>query len=242
MWEQSRPACFEPVADLLVVETETAMGLRVAEELVAVRREVDDEEATAGGDQSCRLGDRPRRIVEVVQHLVDHDEVERRRRRPAGCRRRPGGVRSAATPLRSRLARATESIEWLESIPTARVARGPSSWRMRPVPVPRSTIRPTEPVPTASTMAASTASSAACSERSSSQIGAIRSKYSCAVVARRARTLASRSRSAVITGSVGSSDARAPSRIDRPGRRPRAGRTPRCPRGASRPRRRRRAA
>ncbi len=47
-----------------------------AQEVVAVRREVDDEEATAGRDEPGRFGDGPGRVVEVVQHLMDHDEIE----------------------------------------------------------------------------------------------------------------------------------------------------------------------
>ena len=68
----------EPVADLVVVEAETAMGLRVAQELVAVRGEVDDEQPPVGRHEPRRFEDRPSRIVEVVEHLVDHDEVEAR--------------------------------------------------------------------------------------------------------------------------------------------------------------------
>ena len=90
------------------------------------------------------------------------------------------------TPRRSRLARATASMEWLVSRPTERSARSPSSASMRPVPVPMSSTRPSGPSPMASRMAASTVLAAACSDRSSSQIGAIRSKYSPAVSARRA--------------------------------------------------------
>ena len=46
------------------------------EEVVAVRREVHHEQPTARRDESRRFGDGPSGIVEVVQHLVDHDEVE----------------------------------------------------------------------------------------------------------------------------------------------------------------------
>ena len=107
----------EPVADLVVVEAEATVRLRVAEELVAVRGEVDDEQPAAGCHEACRFDDRPGRIVEVVEHLVD-------RRRGRSWPRRRGGLYTSpcrssyrSTPLRSRFARATDSIEWLASMP-----------------------------------------------------------------------------------------------------------------------------
>ena len=113
------------------------MRLGLAQEFEAVRREIDDEDAPAGRQKLRRLAQRPRRIVEVMQHLMDDDEIERAARRRAARRCRPAGARPR-TPARSRLARATDSMAWLASRPTARPAPGPSSCSMRPVPVPRS--------------------------------------------------------------------------------------------------------
>ena len=42
-----------------------------------MRREVDDQQPPAGRQQPADLANRPGRIVEEVQHLMDHDQVER---------------------------------------------------------------------------------------------------------------------------------------------------------------------
>ena len=233
----------EPVADLVVVEAEAAVGLRVTQEFVAVRGEVDDEQPPAGRDESRRFEDRPTPDRRGSGAPGGSRRGRSSRRRAAGCTRRPAAVRTRCTPLRSRLARATDSIEWLASTPTARTARGPSSWRMRPVPVPRSTSRPMSPSPITSPIVASTAASAACSERSSSQIGAICSKYSRALSA--AALLHARQPA---RGRRRASDrcrrtGRARRRAARPSaRRRRAGRRPTCLLGAWRRGRHRRAA
>ena len=60
------------------------MGLGLAQELEAMRREIDHENASARCHEARGFADRAGRIVEVVQHLVDDDEVEgvaRERRR-----------------------------------------------------------------------------------------------------------------------------------------------------------------
>ncbi len=184
---------------------------------MAVRCEVDDEEATAGGDQACRLGDRPRPDRRGSAAPGGSRRGRTSRRRPAGCRRRPGGVRSARRrcvpgwPWRPRA-----SNGWSRSRPPAwPEARGvggcvPFRCRGRPSgrpnryrPLRRWPLR-RHPRPRAANAPRPRSGRSGRSTRAPS-------------VARRARTLASRSRSAVITGSVGSSDASAPSRIDRPG-------------------------
>ncbi len=71
------PGLVEPVAELIVGEAEAAVR-RGSEEVVAVRSEVDDEQLSAGGDQLGCLSDGAGRVVEIVEHLVDDDEVERR--------------------------------------------------------------------------------------------------------------------------------------------------------------------
>ena len=173
---QSRSGLGEPGRDLLAREAEPAMRLGLAQELEAVRREIDDQQAPARGEEPCRLAQGPGRIVEVVQHLVDDDEVE-------GAAGEGRGVDVALAqldpgrPAFSRLARATDSMAWLASSPTARLARGaeelqhaagagaeveeaagPASGRRR---------RGSPPRPS---------SSAAWSERTRSQFGARRSK------------------------------------------------------------------
>ena len=52
------------------------MRVLVAQELQRVRREIDDDQPSRRAQQPRRLADRQRRIVEIVQHLVDGDEVE----------------------------------------------------------------------------------------------------------------------------------------------------------------------
>ena len=74
-------------------------------------------------------------------------------------------------PAFSRLARATDSMAWLASSPTAR-PRGASNCSMRPVPVPRSTRLRIGFGPRASSTAASTTASGAWRERTRSQSGA----------------------------------------------------------------------
>ena len=46
-----------------------------AQELELVRREIDDQHLAAGLQRPARLRERAARIVEIVQHLVDDDEV-----------------------------------------------------------------------------------------------------------------------------------------------------------------------
>ncbi len=42
-----------------------------------VRREVDDQQSSARCQQPADLANRPSRIIEEVQHLMDHDQIER---------------------------------------------------------------------------------------------------------------------------------------------------------------------
>ena len=114
------------------------MGLRLAQEFEAVRREIDHEDAPARRHEARRLADRAGRIVEVVQHLVDDDEVE-------GVARERRRIDVALAQLDAASGR--PSRDW-RGPPTAwrgwhrarrsRLARGASSCSMRPVPVPRS--------------------------------------------------------------------------------------------------------
>ena len=176
-------------------EAEAAMGLRLAQEFEAVRREIDHEKPPAGRDEAGRLADRARGIVEVVQHLMDDDEVEgvaRERRRvdvalpqldageagllEIGAGDREHGVAciepdGPRTPRREELQHAAGA--------GAEIERGCGSGVG----------------PSASSTAASTAASGAWRDRIRSHSGASRAKKAWAACARCARTASSRVRS-----------------------------------------------
>src|ERR671920_1115824 len=59
------PSLVEPRCDLIAGEAEPAVRLALAQELQAVRREIDHQQTPARRDQASRLADRPRRIVKV---------------------------------------------------------------------------------------------------------------------------------------------------------------------------------
>jgi hypothetical protein len=54
------------------------MGMVAAQEFEQMRREIDDHQHPTGAQHARRLGDRRRRPVGVMQHLMDHHRVERR--------------------------------------------------------------------------------------------------------------------------------------------------------------------
>ena len=66
----------QPGVDRVRGEPQSAMGVLAAQEVQLVRREVDDEQSAARGDEACRLVHRTRRVVEIVQHLVHDHEIE----------------------------------------------------------------------------------------------------------------------------------------------------------------------
>ena len=70
------PDLVEPVAELIVGETEAAVG-GGPEEVVTMWGEIDDEQPSARRNEPPRLGECPGGVVEVMQHLVDDDEIER---------------------------------------------------------------------------------------------------------------------------------------------------------------------
>ena len=153
------------------------MRLVLAQELEPVRGEIDHEQATARRDEAGRLAERPRRIVEVVQNLMDQDEVEAVRAGTAAHRCRPAAARRGCRPARSRLARATASMAWLASRPSARAGARGQQLQHPPGPGAEVEQRADRPfAPSASRIAASTASSETCSERSRSHSGASRAK------------------------------------------------------------------
>ena len=66
---------FEPAAELIAREAEAAMGRLLAQELELVRREIDHEKLAARLEQPRGFRDRGARIVEEMQHLMQHDGV-----------------------------------------------------------------------------------------------------------------------------------------------------------------------
>ena len=69
-----------PAGHLRFGEAEPAMGVVGAQELEPVRREVDDQHLAARLQRPPRLRQHAARIVEIVQHLVDDDEIGHARR------------------------------------------------------------------------------------------------------------------------------------------------------------------
>ena len=65
----------EPFGHGLVLEAEADMGVPLAQILAVVRREIDDQQCPAGLQGARRLGNRRRRGVGVVEHLVDDDRI-----------------------------------------------------------------------------------------------------------------------------------------------------------------------
>ena len=52
------------------------MRLRFTQEFEIMRGEIHDQKPAAGGHHARGLPQRARRIVEIMQHLMDHDEIE----------------------------------------------------------------------------------------------------------------------------------------------------------------------
>ncbi len=77
MGDQVEPGRVHPLVDRLVREPETTVGVIDAQELLVVRREVDDDEPAVRAQHAGGLADRAGRVVEQVQHLMDDDDVER---------------------------------------------------------------------------------------------------------------------------------------------------------------------
>ena len=119
------------------------MGVVAAQELERVGREVDDQQAAAGGEQLGGLADCAGGIVEEVQHLVDDDEVER-----VALERRAVDVAlpevDAADlgPLEVGARDGEHRVAAVEADARSTRSSSPASnWSMRPVPVPRSSDR-----------------------------------------------------------------------------------------------------
>src|SRR6185437_8445244 len=69
------PGGFQPAAELIAGKAEAPMRRLLAQELELVRREVDHEQLAARPEQTRGFCDRRSRVVEKVQHLMQHDGV-----------------------------------------------------------------------------------------------------------------------------------------------------------------------
>ena len=70
------PALLQPALDLIVGEAEMDMGMLALQLDHVVRREVDHQDGAARAHDAGRLGERRRRIVGVVQDVMDGDDIE----------------------------------------------------------------------------------------------------------------------------------------------------------------------
>ena len=99
----------KPFSDLAVSKAETAMGVLVSKKFERMWGKIDHDQDPVRPQNPSRLGDGLRRTVGIMQHLMDHDRVERR----VGQRQAihvPESDRAVSSPARSRLTRATASI------------------------------------------------------------------------------------------------------------------------------------
>ena len=65
----------EQAGDFLVREAEAAMRVALAQMLFLVRREIDDDQASAGSQRPRGLAQRAGRIVEIMQNLMHDRQV-----------------------------------------------------------------------------------------------------------------------------------------------------------------------
>ena len=76
MQRHVEPGRAHPLRDRLGREAEAQMRVLLAQEFEVMRREVDDQQPPLRAQRARGLGDRARTVVEEVQHLMDHDDVE----------------------------------------------------------------------------------------------------------------------------------------------------------------------
>ena len=69
------PRAFQQAAELIAGEAEPPMRRLLAQELKLMRREIDHQQLAAGREHARGFGDRRGRIVEEVQHLMQHHRV-----------------------------------------------------------------------------------------------------------------------------------------------------------------------
>jgi hypothetical protein len=99
------------------------MGVAGAQFLALVRREIDDQQPAARGEQPRRLGHRGRGLLRIMQHLVEDHRVGE----PAAsgsAYMSPWRSSAAARPASASLTRARRSISGERSTPRACSARG----------------------------------------------------------------------------------------------------------------------
>ncbi len=77
MGDHVEPGGVHPLVDRLAGEPETPVGVIDAQELLVVRREVDDDEPAVRAQHAGGLADRAGCVVEQVEDLMDDDDVER---------------------------------------------------------------------------------------------------------------------------------------------------------------------
>ena len=65
-----------PLRHGLGPEAEAQMGVLLAQEFQIVRREIDHQQPPLRAQRARGFGDRTRPIIEEVQHLMDHDDIE----------------------------------------------------------------------------------------------------------------------------------------------------------------------
>ena len=66
----------KPAFDLRSRKTEAAMGLFATQEFMGMRRKINNQQASTGPQPERCLAQDARRIVQKMQHLMQHDEIE----------------------------------------------------------------------------------------------------------------------------------------------------------------------
>ena len=72
----SSPAALHPLRHGLGRKAEAQMRVLLAQEFEIMRREIDDQQPALRAQRARGFGDRARAVVEEVQHLMDHHDVE----------------------------------------------------------------------------------------------------------------------------------------------------------------------
>ena len=72
-----KPRAFEHSPELILGEAEPPMRRLLAQELKLMRGEVDHQQFAAGGEQPRGFGDRCRRVIEEMQHLMQDHRIRR---------------------------------------------------------------------------------------------------------------------------------------------------------------------
>ncbi len=108
------------------------------ETFLLMRREIDDHDPPAWLQHARGLAYGAGRVIHEMQDLMQDHKIEPGEVRRQARKDRLAAAAHGAGRLHRDLARATASIAGLTSRPTARLARGPKSFSICPVPMPRS--------------------------------------------------------------------------------------------------------